>query len=167
MFLATLDTGNFRFAALGSTEEEARGIIGTAWEHHAEQSGAFLTWDQLADDVNVETIRLGEANRDGAPLVAADTWSSVSRQTFIDTGAYLPAAEPHPFDLPDPDADARSTLRFVAADCLYDTSMTAPAPGWTWCVIDQDDPDEVAVVVCESREVAEAVADSLNATRAL
>lgn len=102
MFLATLDTGNYRFTALGTTEQEARGILGAAWQHHAEQMGAILDLDDIADDVTVQELHPGTANRDGSPLVAADTWSSASRQTFIDTGAYLPASEQDD-DYDDPD----------------------------------------------------------------
>lgn len=117
MFLATLDTPNYRFTALGTTEEEARGIIGAAWTQHAEQYGAVLTWDDLADDVNTEELTPGTANRDGARIVTADTWSSASRQTFIDTGAYLVADdEPHPFDLPSPAADLLARFRADQAE---------------------------------------------------
>lgn len=101
MFLATLDTPNYRFAALGTTEQEARGIIGAAWTHHAEQYGALLSVDDIADEVNVQELRPGTANRDGSHLVTADTWSSASRQTFIDTGAYLPTSEQDDDDDPD------------------------------------------------------------------
>lgn len=90
LYLASLDTINFRFQALGATEQEALGILALAWEEHARQSGAYVTWDDLADDANVTALQLGHGYRDGSDIVEADTTSSASRQTFIDTGAYLP-----------------------------------------------------------------------------
>lgn len=90
LYLASLDTINFRFQALGATEQEALGVLALAWEEHARQSGAYVTWDDLADDANVTALQLGHGYRDGSDIVEADTTSSASRQTFIDTGAYLP-----------------------------------------------------------------------------
>jgi len=90
LYLASLVTRNFRFQALGATEREALGILGTTWEEHARQYGAYVTWDDLADDANVTALQLGHGYRDGSDIVEADTASSASRQTFIDTGAYLP-----------------------------------------------------------------------------
>lgn len=117
MFLATLDTANYRFTALGTTEQEARGVLGAAWQHHAEQMGAVWSVDDIAGDVNVQELRPGTANRDGSHLVTADTWTSASRQTFIDTGAYLVADdEPHPFDLPSPAADLLARFRADQAE---------------------------------------------------
>lgn len=73
LYLASLDTINFRFQALGATEQEALGILALAWEEHARQSGAYVTWDDLADDANVTALQLGHGYRDGSDIVEADT----------------------------------------------------------------------------------------------
>lgn len=90
LYRANVETSNYRFHAYGTTEQEARGVLALTWNTHAEQTGAVLSWEELEPDVYVEEIAPGYGYRDGSDIVTADTASSASRQTFIDTGAHLP-----------------------------------------------------------------------------
>jgi hypothetical protein len=68
LFVATLDTPNFRFMSAGETEEGARAIMRRAWEVHAAQFDAAWTYDELDDDVKVVQLTAGTAVRDGSPI---------------------------------------------------------------------------------------------------
>lgn len=70
MILATLSTSNFDFTALGTDQGHAERIMRGAWAEHRRQTGAWLTWADLADDVNYTEIHLGAALRDGSLINA-------------------------------------------------------------------------------------------------
>ncbi len=60
LHLATLDTRNYRFQALGLTEDEARAALEQAWTVHAEQAGAD-DWSEFSGDVSVEALGMPAA----------------------------------------------------------------------------------------------------------
>lgn len=66
---ATLDTVHFTFTALGTTTEEAREVLAAAWRAHRAQTGAALTFDNLAGDTNYIVGAPGTALRDGTRLI--------------------------------------------------------------------------------------------------
>lgn len=53
-------------------------------------------------------------------------------------------------------------MRYEARDCLIDTALEVPAPGWTWCVVDAKHPDEIVIAVPMDRMTAEHISDCLN-----
>lgn len=48
MILGELETTNFRWVTLTNTPEEALENLRNAWEYHAEQTGAWYTFDELS-----------------------------------------------------------------------------------------------------------------------
>lgn len=66
--LATLETTNFTFQAIGATEVEAVEAIRKGWNKHARRTGAVIRFDDLRDDVNVIVMQSGRAYRDGMAL---------------------------------------------------------------------------------------------------
>ena len=68
LHLATLDTRNFQFQALGLTEQEARATLEQAGASHAAETGAW-EWAEFSDGVNVSALEIGTAYRDGWPLL--------------------------------------------------------------------------------------------------
>ena len=70
LHIAFLDTRNHDFIAGGQSAEHARATLRRAWNLHAKQTRATLTWNDLADGVHMVTLRAGEALRDGEPLLA-------------------------------------------------------------------------------------------------
>lgn len=69
MFIATLETKSFTFQSAGSTAEEAVEAMREAWTTHVEQTDSTLTFDNLAEGVNVREIVPGQAYRDETLLV--------------------------------------------------------------------------------------------------
>jgi hypothetical protein len=65
-YVASLDTGSYRFMALGRTADEARGAIQDAWVRHRTITGARYTWEDISDDLDVLCIEPGQATRDGS-----------------------------------------------------------------------------------------------------
>lgn len=63
MYWATLETVNYRFNAFGFTEEHALETMRALWEEHALQYEASWTWEDLADDVGLLFIRIGDGFR--------------------------------------------------------------------------------------------------------
>lgn len=80
LHLATLETRNYRFQALGFTEQEARAALEQAWNAHAEQTGG-IGWQRLADDVNVSALETGTAYRDGSPIATLEREQPASTNT--------------------------------------------------------------------------------------
>ena len=68
MRLATLETANFSFLALGATTEEAKTAMKKAWATHKRQYKATDTWLDVCEDVHYTTIEPGQALRDGECL---------------------------------------------------------------------------------------------------
>lgn len=64
MILATLDTRSFSFTALGADMDEARGVMQATWKQHQRNTGAEMSWHEVADDVNYLEIEVGEGFRD-------------------------------------------------------------------------------------------------------
>lgn len=81
LYHATLDTPNYRFQALGFTEQEARAALEQAWNTHAEQTGAIYEWRDLADDVNVSALETGTAYRDGSPIATLEREQPATENT--------------------------------------------------------------------------------------
>jgi hypothetical protein len=69
--LATLDTANYSFAALGETKGQATRAMQAAWRRHRAQTGAEMRWDDVKGDVNYADIRPGQCLRDGSPLATS------------------------------------------------------------------------------------------------
>jgi hypothetical protein len=69
MWLATLDTANFRFMAVGDTEAGAREVMREAWNKHREEYRAAWKFEDVADEVEVIELIPGMATRDGEPLL--------------------------------------------------------------------------------------------------
>lgn len=67
MWLATLDTAHFTFAALGVTEIAAMAALRTGWEAHVARLGLHYapSWSALADDVALVYIPADGCVRDG------------------------------------------------------------------------------------------------------
>lgn len=57
MILGELETTNFRWVTLTNTPEEALENLRNAWEYHAEQTGAWYTFDELS--TSLTPISLG------------------------------------------------------------------------------------------------------------
>jgi hypothetical protein len=69
MILATLDTSNFNFVALGRDQAHAEQIMRRAWNAHRRDYGRDVwTYDEISDSVNFAEISVGTALRDGSPL---------------------------------------------------------------------------------------------------
>lgn len=64
MIIATLNTGSFEFTAAGNSQAEARQLLHLGWNRHVEQTGATATWLELADDVNIREVNVGDVFRD-------------------------------------------------------------------------------------------------------
>lgn len=64
MWLGTIETTNWEFIALGDTEKEVKSIMRKAWAMHQNQTGAWLDWDELKDDLKIVFIRQGDVLRD-------------------------------------------------------------------------------------------------------
>ena len=69
MHLAMIDTANFSFVAAGSTADHAKRVLAAAWRKHKRQTGATLSVDEILEDCNVVEIVMGDAVRDGSPIV--------------------------------------------------------------------------------------------------
>lgn len=73
--LATVDTGNFEWAALGRTEAECRVALVRAYDAHAEDDGladpGYMLELVATGDVNYVEIEVGVALRDGSPVPPA------------------------------------------------------------------------------------------------
>jgi hypothetical protein len=59
-YVATLETRNFIFTAYGKTADDARWFMKCAWKKHAKNTGAWLTWEELVNDVRIEETRIGD-----------------------------------------------------------------------------------------------------------
>lgn len=65
MVMATLATSSFDFLAFGGDEDEALALLRLAWLEHQRQTGAWLEWDVLAEDVTFKSVAIGHAYRHG------------------------------------------------------------------------------------------------------
>jgi hypothetical protein len=63
-----MNTGSFAFMTAGATEDEARKVMGEAWNIHAREYAAYYTWFDVADGVNLVAVEPGSALRDGSPM---------------------------------------------------------------------------------------------------
>lgn len=81
LHLATLETRNYRFQALGMTPGEAIDALALAWDRHAEQTGADDNWSAFADDVTVSALETGTAYRDGSPIAALEREQPATENT--------------------------------------------------------------------------------------
>lgn len=68
MYLATLETSHFSFAALGATADAAINALCLAWGRHQQQTGTAAPWIEFAEDVQILPMQIGTAYRDGQPL---------------------------------------------------------------------------------------------------
>lgn len=85
IFIATLETPNFRFEAVGNTEAEALALLEQAWSHHFDEMGQpadMLSFEEVLDVaeqpnaryfLTTRALRLGEAYRDGQPMDAVQS----------------------------------------------------------------------------------------------
>jgi hypothetical protein len=73
MIVAQVETRNFSFTAYGHTEREAKELLRKAWEKHQEQTEAWLTWDELQEDVFFLFVRFGDVFRDNDLFISGDT----------------------------------------------------------------------------------------------
>lgn len=69
MTVATLDTANFNFIALGLTPEDCRTALRKAWAEHRRQTGATWTLEDVYDSVNYLILKPGQVARDGSVIV--------------------------------------------------------------------------------------------------
>lgn len=68
MILAILETGNFTFHVVTHTRDEALTLLAGAWDRHAFETGAWMTWDELEESVNIHYIERDQVLRDGEPI---------------------------------------------------------------------------------------------------
>lgn len=66
MYLAILETGNFTFHTIADRADVALEQLEAAWQRHAEQTGAWALWEEMAQDVNVYHLEAGDVLRDGS-----------------------------------------------------------------------------------------------------
>lgn len=59
--IAHLETTNFDFAGYGKDAEEAEKVLRQEFTRHMANRYGSLTWDDVAEDVWVETVRVGTA----------------------------------------------------------------------------------------------------------
>lgn len=59
-YVGTLETRDFVFTAYGKSIDDVSFFMKCAWKKHARQTGAWLTWEELSDDVRIEEIRFGD-----------------------------------------------------------------------------------------------------------
>lgn len=64
MYVAILDTGNFRFMAAGHTATAARTNIARGLAHHFAEQDVVWNWNDWSDAINVTEIHAGECFRD-------------------------------------------------------------------------------------------------------
>jgi hypothetical protein len=57
--VARVETRNFEFTAYGATDTEAIALLETAWQTHKANTGAWLEWSELENDVQLETVSIG------------------------------------------------------------------------------------------------------------
>lgn len=63
MFIATCETRNFDFLAVGRTAEEARESLLNGWRRHCQQTGA--EHDHVTEeDINIDECQPGQCLRD-------------------------------------------------------------------------------------------------------
>lgn len=62
-YVAYLETQNFEFHAYATTAAEARNLMAKAWKKHAKQTGAWLTWEEVAEWVTVHPMEMNTAHR--------------------------------------------------------------------------------------------------------
>lgn len=64
MIIGRLQTQCYEWVTLTNTVDEALSNLKNAWEAHAEESDASLTWEILEDSVTMEPISLGDTQTD-------------------------------------------------------------------------------------------------------
>jgi len=62
-YIAHLETQNFEFHAYAETPALARDLMEKAWKKHAKQTGAWLTWEEVAEWVTVHPMEMNSAHR--------------------------------------------------------------------------------------------------------
>jgi hypothetical protein len=60
VFLAELETTNFRFRAIGSSYGEASLTLKKVFEKHIKRTQGTWTWEDVADSVYVNEFKSGE-----------------------------------------------------------------------------------------------------------
>jgi hypothetical protein len=60
IFLAELETTNFRFRAIGSSYGEASLTLKKAFEKHIKKLQGTLTWEDVADSLYVQEMKINE-----------------------------------------------------------------------------------------------------------
>ncbi len=58
LYLAELETRNFRFQALGSSGSLAALALKTVFERHIKNMQGTLTWEDVVDDLYIKEIQL-------------------------------------------------------------------------------------------------------------
>lgn len=69
MILATVETRNFTFEAMGETKEEAVSAVKKGWLRHQRETGATLTWEEIQKEIlETHEFVLGRCYRDGIEI---------------------------------------------------------------------------------------------------
>ena len=68
MTLAKLETRSFDFRGVFTSPAAARRAFAAAWDRHQQQTGATLTWKELADDLSCLDVTVGVVYRDDSQL---------------------------------------------------------------------------------------------------
>ncbi|MDK9702451.1 MAG: hypothetical protein OEL20_04875 [Sulfuritalea sp.] len=69
MFIASLDTSNFTFTALGETSGEARAALQRGLREHGVQYKLPADWFQeFADAIHLDEVMIGDCLRDHEPM---------------------------------------------------------------------------------------------------
>lgn len=67
LYVATMDTGRFKFMAAGTTEVEVMEVMRKAWAEHVRVTGASYEWEDVAEAMEIHAMTPGMALRDGSP----------------------------------------------------------------------------------------------------
>lgn len=62
MILGRLQTRNYEWVTITETTDQALENLKASWESHREESGAWLTWDDVSEDVWLEPFNLGDTH---------------------------------------------------------------------------------------------------------
>jgi len=72
MYLATLETPNFEFLAVGDTREEALAAMRKGWQNHIQGCDTCWKWEEIEQDIFVRFTRTGDFWRDGTLTLSSD-----------------------------------------------------------------------------------------------
>lgn len=70
IYIATIETANFTFEGVGTNETEARMALNEGLIFHARQYNLPTNWARSGYDVEIRTLEIGTAYRDGQKLAA-------------------------------------------------------------------------------------------------